>query len=150
MAKVKPEWIEAIVQAIVKAYEKGGIQTLRDLEAVIREARDSLMIEDRRLKGATISAMRSNERVRSISRELRQKEAEANRPITVDSLLTDLPLSERIKNALMRNYLFSVGDILHVIHKEGERWRTIRRLRGLGEKSLEEILSALKWAGIGV
>ena len=151
MAKVKPEWIEAIVQAIVDAYKTGEIQTLEDLEAVARQARDSLMIGDRRLKGATTSAMRSNERVRFISRELRQKEAEENRPITVDSPLTDLPLPERIKNALRRNCLFSVGDVLRVLHeKEEGKGRVVYRLRGLGKKSLEEVLAALKWAGIEV
>lgn len=149
MAKVKPEWKETIVQAIVDAYKTGKIQTLEDLEAVARQARDSLMIESFRLRGATMQAARSDERVRSVIAELRRKKAEVNRPITVDSPLTDLPLSERVIRALMRNHLYSVRDILRVLHEEKGKRGIIRHLRGIGRKSLEEVLSALKWARVG-
>lgn len=148
MAKVKPEWIEAVVQAIVDAYKTGKIQTLEDLEAIARQARDSLTIEDLYLRGATIQAMRNDERVRSIIAELRRKKAEANRPITVDSPLTHLPLSQRVMRALRRNHLFFVRDILRVLHEEKEKRRIIRRLQGIGKESLEEVLSALEWARV--
>jgi len=149
MAKVKPEWIEAVAQAIVDAYKTGKIQTLEDLEAVARQARDSLMIEGFRLRGAAMQAARNNERVRSVIAELRRKKAEANRPITVDSPLTHLPLSQRVMRALRRNHLFSVRDILRVLQEEKGKKRIIRHLRGIGKKSLEEVLSALKWARVG-
>lgn len=154
MPMVMPEWKEFIKARINAAWHAGELKTFEDFDRIAREACQSIPIQNKTLAARAISAVKVSNPVKTV---LRQKAAEINLPITDESLVEDLPISNRARYALERYFRrhlaqdkVAVGDLISFLKSIDRPEEGFMYIDGIGRQLAEEIYEALKWAGIEI